>query len=1533
MAPEPVALPPLYRPELERDACGVALAADVAGRPSRDLVERALVALERLTHRGATGGGRHAVDGAGLLLQIPWSLVHPSPRRTPLAPVRALGMFFLPAEREADARAVVARALAASGWRLVAWREVPVDPGAIRHNPDPRCPAVRQAILEADGVTVRGAARALLDARRRIEHAAGRAALDDLDVVSLSTRTVVYKGLVTPEQLPRFFPDLADARCTSAVAIAHQRFSTNTFPRWGLAQPFRLVAHNGEINTIAGNRAWMRAAERDAAALPGWRASDLGPIVTGRGSDSQSLDEAVGLLHAAGFSLPHALSRLMPPAWESDRTLSVDERAFLAYQASASEPWDGPAALAFSDGVISGMALDRNGLRPARYVRTADGRLYAGSEAGAFDVEQDRVLERGRLGPGEMIVVDAMKGLVRRGGDVRRALAISRPYRRWLDRGVTPLGAVGPRLRLDGERAPLDDGEWRGLLRRFGCDREELEVILRPLAGEGKEAVGSMGDDTPPAALSSRPRLLSDFFRQRFAQVTNPPMDPLRERTVMSLTVLAGRRTRILEETGGAVRLVALESPVLTPADLDALSRVPHLGAATVILGFDSAGGPGALAEAIERIEAQAADAVRAGAGIVVLSDRRADRDRALVPALLATAAVHRRLGDEGLRMQASLVGETGEARDAHQCATLLAFGASAVCPWLGLLAAERFASPGEGSSAAHARYRRGLEDGLLKIFSKMGVSTAGGYTGAALFETIGLAPDVRNRFFAEAPGIAGTHSLEAIAQAACERQRLSREETAATLHHHGFHGYRRDGDHHAFNPEVVRRLHRVARDRSADAYRDFVEAVQARPATAVRDLLDFRAEVTPCPIDDVEPAGAICRRFFASAMSVGALSPEAHRVVAIAVNRLGARSNSGEGGEEPERCSLPGGREANSATKQFASGRFGVTPAYLVSASELQIKMAQGSKPGEGGQLPASKVVDHIARLRFAQPGTSLISPPPHHDIYSIEDLAQLVFDLRAFQPAARINVKLVSQLGVGIVAAGVVKAGADAIQISGHAGGTGASPRSSIKHAGMPWEIGLAEAHQVLGLNGLRHRVVLQVDGGLATGRDVVLAAALGADEFGFGTAALVAVGCVMARQCHLNTCPVGVATQRDDLRAKFVGTPDEVTGYLALLAEDVRRLLASLGVRSLAEMVGRTDLLRTRDGVPTGLIDVGPLLHRMGARRVPAGTEGSEEPPQHDPSPAGRREATASTHSGARASGVPREQRDLNDAIADALGPRLGLEPLAWRSSIRNTDRTVGARLAGLAAARFGDAGPALPVTLWFEGAAGQSFGAWSVPGLRFMLTGEANDYVGKGMHGGEIVVAPPTPIAMAAAAAGAVAPQPDLPAPGGVGRPQSARMVLAGNAALYGATGGRLFIAGAAGERFAVRNSGATAVVEGVGDHGCEYMTAGLVVVLGPVGRNFAAGMTGGVALVLDDEADVEERCNAETVGIASIDDVDLTRLRALLEDHASLTGSACAARLVLDTDERLAARFRKVAPLGRLGLEASARAHGRRRVDG
>jgi glutamate synthase (ferredoxin) len=1468
--------------EAVRDACGVGLLVDMQGRPSAGLLPRALGALARMAHRGAVDADGRTGDGAGVTTQIPFAVLRAEVEALGL-PCRegaiAVGLIFLPVDRaaRAAARALVEAVLVEHDLSGTRWRAVPVDERALGDKARRSRPTIAHVLVPRPDELAPDAFEAVLvAARRRIEMRATEAGLHGLYIASLSHRTLVYKALVRAVDLAGCYPDLRNPAYETAFALFHQRFSTNTAPSWSMTQPFRLVAHNGEINTIEGNRRWMDARAPQLDSFPiGHERLGAAPARPGT-SDSATFDEALATLTAAGRSLLHGLTLLMPPAWENDAELSPQMRSFLDYQASVMEPWDGPAMMVFTDGRVVGAALDRNGLRPARYLVTTGGLVLVSSEVGVLDVDESEVVVRGRLGPGDLIAVDLESHRILDRESVHESLAARRPYARWLSEGRVPLARLRTGLQRDeGARpAPASAGVDVAALRAMGVTREELLLILGPMYKEGIEPLGSMGDDSPLAVLSASHRPLFSYFRQRFAQVTNPAIDSLRETLVMSLDVRLGPAPALLTEGPLPGPQVHLADPILEPGDVDALLAWPRAGwrACRYDLSFSAAAGTAGFAWALDSLCARTKAAARAGVSCLVLSDSDVNARHATLPTLLAVGAVHNHLVRSGLRMRTSIVVDAGDARDEHAIAALLAFGADAVCPRVAYGAIEYASRQGPAGEQdltdGVARYRRTLIKGLLKILAKMGVSTVRSYRGAGLFEAIGLADDVIAEHFTGTPSAVGGIDMSQIAAEtlACHRAAYA---SSATLEEGGWHRYRKDGEPHAFEPAVVKALHTAIRSRTKLDYRAYADLVHARAPLALRDLVDFRA-ATPIPIDEVEPATAILPRFISAAMSLGALSPEAQQTIATAMNRLGARSNSGEGGEPPElfwRCpvdTVP----ASARIKQVASGRFGVTAAYLMSADELQIKMAQGSKPGEGGQLPGAKVVPHIARVRHAAVGTTLISPPPHHDIYSIEDLAQLVYDLKRVNPAATVSVKLVSSAGIGTIAVGVAKAHADAIQISGHDGGTGASPRGSIKNAGTPWELGLSEVHQALVRGGLRGRVRLQVDGGLKTGRDVVLAALLGAEEFGFGTAALVAAGCVMARQCHVNSCPAGIATQREELRKKFTGTPEDVERFFVAIAEEVREILALLGVRRLADVVGHTELAERR--APAGGKAARVRLDRVLAPRKGDGTLRCAQP-RNDPPVTG--------------TGI--DERALSD-----LRMRDGrITPVELILPITNADRSVGARVAGQLVVMT-HAGPVPPrtVQLFLRGSAGQSFGAFCVDGMRLVLDGEANDYVGKGMSGGEIVVRPPA------------------------GARHDGRQVIAGNTILYGATGGTALFAGRVGERFGVRNSGAVAVVEGTGDHAGEYMTAGGILILGPTGRNVGAGMTGGVLFAFDGDGSLARRTHRDWVdgGTALTSTEDLW-VRDLLARHAQATYSRVAEQL-LNSWEGARHLFRRVSPL-------------------
>jgi glutamate synthase domain-containing protein 2/glutamate synthase domain-containing protein 1/glutamate synthase domain-containing protein 3 len=1535
----------------ERDACGIGFVAHVDGRARRRTVAMALQGLAGVTHRGAVAADGKTGDGAGLLTQIPRDLVTPWLEEREGGEVDAdrAGVAFLflaPGDDEAAAasraaaRRHVEEACAAEGVRFLAWRPVPYDADAIGSIAHATQPHLEQGWFERpDGLDDDAAERLAYRLRRRARHACDAAGVR-FYAASWSFLTVTYKAMADAHQLADFYPDLRDERFTSALAVFHSRFSTNTAPTWERAQPFRMLCHNGEINTIDGNVNLMRA--RGAQLTSGNLSVDgedwvdpelLPPLIDEDQSDSAKLDAALELLVRGGRDVRHAQAMLVPQVWEGTRDLDPAVRDFYRYHSCLVEPWDGPAGLIFTDGRRVGATLDRNGLRPLRYHVCEDGTVVAASEVGAVrtslptdDPDHLGKVRRERLGPGQMLCVDPAEGGLQEDTEIKQRLAAGAPYGDWLEanlRHVTAGAPVGS--------SPFDLKQ-RQLA--YGFTKEEVISILRPMATQGKETTSSMGDDTPIEPLSHVTRPVSHLLKQRFAQVTNPPIDHYRENEVMSLRTLLGPRQPLLTERPEAARLLELGSYVLFPEGLQRIVLDPDIPflVQAVDATFPVADGPAGLAAALDRLGDEAVAHVHAGAGIVVVSDVGADDEHCRVPALLAVGAVHQRLVREGLRTSTSLVAETDEARETHDMATLLGFGADAIVPRLVLQTITELADEGriggDNPSAAEAqdRYRRAIEDGVLKIMSKMGISSLDSYRSAQIFESLGLGPDVIERCFTGITSSLGGLTLDDLAEDVLAQHEVAFPPSARTasgdhaaevdelgeealgdglpdLASPGIIKWKRGGEYHDINKPVVDALHATlglgrrpatdpfvlddlagyAREERAahvlnaattqgrfELYETFASLVNDRPTVMPRDLLTFVAG-DPIPVDEVEPVEAIAARFSTGAMSHGALSAEAHETLAAGLNLVGGRANSGEGGEAPERFATRGSAlDLDCRIKQVASGRFGVTPQYLANAHLLQIKMAQGSKPGEGGQIPGHKVTDEIARLRHTTPGVTLISPPPHHDIYSIEDLAQLIFDLKQVNPEAQVDVKLVSEGGIGTVAAGVVKALADSIHISGNDGGTGASPLSSIQHAGMPWELGLAEVQQTLRVNDLRGRVKLRVDGGFKTGRDVLVAALLGADEYSFGTAALLAEGCILARACHRDTCPVGIATQRRDLRDKFVGTPEQVAAYLLFVAEEVRRLLASLGLRSLDEAIGRVDLLVRRSELSgrAERLDTAPLLA--------------------DPGTGERRFVERLAIQDPRSS--------LGDQVfEDALETVFLGGIVEYRYRIDNVDRTIGARLGGAVGLEFGERAPHGTARLRFEGAAGQSFGAFTSHGVELVLDGEANDYVGKGLGGGRIVIRPPADDA---------------------GDP-----VLVGNTVLYGATAGELYVAGRTGERFAVRNSGATAVVEGTGDHACEYMTGGTVVVLGRTGSNVGAGMSGGEVFVHDPTGDVLARVNRQLVEARRPDGPQLARLRGLVEDHATLTGSRRAQELLEDWSGAVEG-FWRVAPkteLDRVGV--------------
>jgi glutamate synthase (ferredoxin) len=1383
----------------DHDACGVGFIARLGGSGAREVVERALAALARLAHRGGVDADGVSGDGAGILTAIPEKFFRERAREAGIELPRtfAAGMAFLPPGREAEARGAVEAAAEAQRLAVLGWRTVPVNPDVLGPRALAALPCIEQCFVGA-GEATGDFERQLFLLRKRAEAEASPGAY----FCSLSSRTIVYKGLLGPRQLAAFYLDLAREEFASPFAVFHQRYSTNTRPTWRLAQPFRFVAHNGEINTLAGNRRWMLA--RQAALRRQFGAGDWFACLEQNASDSASFDNAYEILLRLDYSPAAAMLRMAPPAWENDSGLAPELRSYLEAQAHEQEPWDGPAALVFSDGRWVGAKLDRNGLRPLRYTVTASGLVVAGSEVGLADLRGERVSERGRLGPGEMLLADTLSRKLVRWSEVSGLLepgtarAASFPAAR-----VAPTGTP-----------PGTTPEPRRVAAALGWTEDQARLLFEPLGLEAKEAVWSMGDDAPPAFLSRAGRPLWDYCKQRFAQVTNPPIDPLREAHVMSLDACLGAR-------------VVLPSPVLDAGQLAALENRWLAPALRVDLTFEAARGVGAAREALERLREQVRQAARQTPGMLLLTDRGVSAARAALPALLGLAAAWKAWVESGA-WNVPLVIETGQVVETHHVAMLVAAGASAVFPYLAMELSESL-KPGGA-----ANYRAAVEAGLRKVIARMGISTLASYRNSQLFELVGLDPDVAAGFFEDAAAVLAGTSLEGIFADSLARHAKAFADETRGLEDAGYYRFRQTGERHSSSPELVRRLHRYVAAPAPETYRAFAELAETREPVALRDLLEMLPGA-PVALEEVESEAAILARFSTQAMSLGALGPEAHRTLAMAMNRLGARSNTGEGGEDPELYRRE--PEATNRVKQVASARFGVTTEYLVQADELEIKMVQGSKPGEGGQLPAAKVTPYIARLRHAVPGMALISPPPHHDIYSIEDLAQLIYDLRAVNPRARIGVKLVAGAGVGIIAAGVAKAGANVITICGFDGGTGASPLTSIKNTGLPWEVGLREAHRALVRSGFRRRVRLRVDGGFKFGRDVIVAALMGADEFGFGTAALLAMGCVMARQCHLNTCPKGIATQDEKFRARFTGKPEMVVDYFRGVAGEVRERLAGVGARSLGEIIGAVDRLRPRS--PWAARALGELL------------EPAPEPPEDFP-------------------GLLEDMGNLGRELARSVGQG-GFGKQHCVFAIVNSDRSVGAHLSGELQRHIAPGAEAEPLDWEFRGVAGQSFGAFLIPGVRFRLRGEANDYVGKGLSGGRIVV---------------------------TAGPEASRRgdVLVGNTALYGATAGELYVAGRAGERFAVRNSGATAVVEGVGQHGCEYMTAGVVLILGPAGSNLGSGMTGGLAYIPGD-ALAREGWHSGFVRPAPLAEREEEWLRCLLAEHVRLTGSRRAARIL------------------------------------
>ena len=1479
----------LYDPRNEHDACGVGFVLNLDGRAEHRIVEKGIEVLMNLLHRGATGADPDTGDGAGLLIQMPDAFFREEAERLgfalPQAGAYGVGSMFLPpgGKELADTKAGLQRILLEEGLCALGWREVPVDPSAVGETARASMPSFWQLFAAEPKGRIAGEAleRKLLAVRKRAEHELGQKAADgspNAYAASFSCRTLVYKGMMIAPQVPRFYPDLRDARLASAVAVVHQRYSTNTFPSWPLAQPFRMLAHNGEINTLRGNRNAMAAREpKLKSEVFGGDVEKLLPVLEENGSDSANLDNMLELLALGGREVHHAMLMLIPQAWGPKYPMGPDLRGFFEYHAGLMEPWDGPAAVAFTDGRLVGALLDRNGLRPVRYVVTKDGFMALASEAGVLDVPAEEVAEKGSLRPGTMLLADLGTGRLMKDAEIKMHLARRRPYRRWVEENHIAIhgfyGAVDA-----GEESP---GALGAQHRLFGYTREDVRVVLDAMAVKGAEPVGSMGSDQPLAVLSEKPQLFYWYFKQLFAQITNPPIDSIREELVMSLMTFLGHSPDILSESPAHARLVKLQHPILSNADLARIRNLnrEHFQSATAKMGFEAdAGKPGAaLEKGLEELCGQVLGLVRGGANLIVLSDRDLPAGRAPIPALLATAAVNQALRETGFRTGTGLLIETGEAREVMHMALLLGFGAAAINPYLAFATVAEM-SRTDGLSArtnapkALQNYIKALNKGLMKIMSKMGISTLRSYRNGQVFEAVGLAQGVLDRYFTGTASRVGGIGLDEIAREALARHEdWAKGGEGVPLPPGGQYAWRADGERHLWTAQSISALQQSTRTGDWELYKKYAAMIndQSEKQSTLRGLFAFKPAGAAVPQDEVESEEEIMKRFMTGAMSFGSLGKEVHETLAIAMNRIGGRSNSGEGGEDPARYAIgPDGENRCSAIKQVASGRFGVTAEYLNHAQELQIKIAQGAKPGEGGQLPGHKVTPDIARVRHSTPGVTLISPPPHHDIYSIEDIAQLIYDLRCANDEAEISVKLVSEIGVGTVAAGVAKARADRVLISGYDGGTGASPLSSIKHAGAPWELGLAETQQTLVLNKLRNRIRVQTDGQIKTGRDVAVGALLGAEEFGFATAPLVVCGCMMMRKCHTNGCPFGVATQDPELRKRYVGRPEHVVQFFRFVAREVRGIMAELGFRKFDEMVGRSDLLevnRAIDFWKAKGLDFGPIFHRVEAK----------------PEDCRRTVELPSPNAGAL-------DYELLPELEEALA---GGAPAKLRRAIRNTDRSVGAAISSRIARKWGHAGlPDGQIELEFEGSAGQSFGAFAARGLTLVLDGEANDYLGKGLSGGRIVARP-------GAGAGF----------------DPAQNAIAGNVLLYGATCGEAYLNGRAGERFAVRNSGAWAVVEGVGDHGCEYMTGGRVAILGPTGVNFAAGMSGGIAYVLDETGLFDAKCNLEMVDLEMLDADDERELKGMIERHARWTGSPRAKEILGDW-ARWKDSFIKVLPM-------------------
>jgi len=1481
----------LYDPRFEHDACGVSFVADLHGRASNHIVQVALGALRSLQHRGATNAEVTSGDGAGVLLQVPDAFLRTKMSNLPPAGHYATGIGFLPADQtdKDQAKSAIEQLFDEEGLTVIGWRTVETDPTGLGNQAVDVMPAFEQIFVSSpDGLSGIDLDREVYVVRQRIEHELARP-MGEVSIYfpSLSSRTVVYKGMLTTPQLTEFFTELNDPLIESAMALVHSRFSTNTFPSWPLAHPYRFVAHNGEINTVVGNRNWMRAREALVSA-PHWqgREDKLFPICTPGGSDTASFDEALEFLHLGGYPLHHAVLMMIPEAWEKHHDIPEIQRDFYNFYSSAMEPWDGPASVTFTDGTVVGAVLDRNGLRPSRFWVTDDDLVVMASEVGVIDIDQAKVVRKGRLEPGKMFLVDTAQGRIVDDHEIMSDLATAYPYSEWLKA-----------RRKISQLAPLPDdfvvesATPESLLAEQianGFTVEEIELLVDPMASEGKEAIGSMGTDTPPAVLSNRPRMLFDYFSQLFAQVTNPPLDALREELVTSHRVLVGPQANVLAPGDDWCRQLELDYPVISSAELRRIESTSDMSVSVVKALYAVSEGADGLSAALDSLRSEVSEAIDQGTEIVVISTRGATSELAPIPSVLATGAVHHHLVRERSRTQVGLIVDSADAREVHHIALLLGMGANAICPSLALaVIEERFS---DDPAKATINYITAASKGVVKVMSKMGISTVASYTGAHVFEAVGLNTTLVDEYFDGVTSKLGGIGLEEIAAESAQRHRVgfpTRPELRAhrSLDLGGEYQWRREGEYHLFNPETVYKLQHATRSKSYEIFKQYTSLVddQAEQLATIRGLFNFRTEDRPSiPIDEVEPISEIVKRFATGAMSYGSISAEAHETLAIAMNRLGGKSNTGEGGEDPERfVTMENGDSKRSSIKQVASGRFGVTSQYLTEAEDIQIKMAQGAKPGEGGQLPGHKVWPWIAKTRHSTTGVGLISPPPHHDIYSIEDLAQLIHDLKNANPVSRVHVKLVAEVGVGTVAAGVAKAKADVVLISGNDGGTGASPLTSLKHAGGPWELGLAETQQTLLLNDLRDRIVVQVDGQIKTGRDVVVAALLGAEEFGFATAPLVVSGCVMMRVCHLDTCPVGVATQNPELRKNFSGKPEFVETFFEYIATEVREILAELGFRTIDEAVGHTECLDTLDAIDhwkaSGL-DLTPILHE------PDIDEG-----------ASRRAITTQDH------GL--ENALDQTIIVDAAAAIEDGSQVALEYEIANVNRTVGTMLGHVLTKRWGGEGlPDHTISIDFKGSAGQSFGAFVPSGITMRLEGDANDYFGKGLSGGHLRLFP--------------SPRFRFPAN---------ENIIAGNVILYGATSGSAFIRGAVGERFCVRNSGATAVVEGVGDHGCEYMTGGVAVILGRTGRNFGAGMSGGVAYVLDVDGDFAQRVNTEMVELEPVPEEDHMFLAEIVGRHCKETGSGVASSLLMDWDQTVK-RFVKVMPTDyRRAMEAQRKA--------